>query len=46
MTPDIRIKRTGWGHRGMGEGMRAKEPRVNTGDPSPCAGEDRRKGQA
>jgi hypothetical protein len=27
----------------MGEGMWAKEPRVNTGDPSSCAGEARRK---
>jgi len=37
------IKRTSRGHRGMGEGMRAKEERVNTGDPSPCVGESRRK---
>jgi hypothetical protein len=34
-------KRTGLSRRGSGVDMRAKDWRVNTGDPLPCAGESR-----
>ena len=35
---EVSDRGTASGHRGSGEGMRAKDWRVNTGDPSSCVG--------
>ena len=39
---EVSDRGTALGHRGSGEGMRAKDWRVNTGDPSSCVGESSR----